>query len=77
LNSLSAIPDPKTSFIGKNIIVTGGNTGIGLEAAVKFVNSDASKVIITTRDMGKGHAAKASSTPAQATPTSSRFGPST
>ncbi|KAH8680003.1 hypothetical protein BGZ60DRAFT_503634 [Tricladium varicosporioides] len=58
LGSFSIIPDPKASFLGKNVIITGGNTGIGLEAAIKFVNFGASKVIITTRDMEKGTAAK-------------------
>lgn len=51
-------PDPQVSFKGKNILITGGNTGIGLAAAVKFLNLSASKVIITTRNMDKGEAAK-------------------
>lgn len=58
-NSYAAPPSPEVSFQDKNIIVTGGNTGLGLEAAVKFVNSGATRVIITTRDMEKGLAAKA------------------
>lgn len=52
-------PDPSVSFKGKNVIITGGNTGLGLEAAIKFVNLDAEKVIITSRDLAKGSAAKA------------------
>jgi NAD(P)-dependent dehydrogenase (short-subunit alcohol dehydrogenase family) len=59
LNSYSAPPNPEVSFEDKNVIVTGGNTGIGLEAAIKFVNSGAAKVIITTRDLEKGRHAKA------------------
>jgi NAD(P)-dependent dehydrogenase (short-subunit alcohol dehydrogenase family) len=46
-------------FSGKNIIITGGTSGIGEEAAYKFAALGASKVIITARDIKKGEATKA------------------
>jgi NAD(P)-dependent dehydrogenase (short-subunit alcohol dehydrogenase family) len=51
--------DPTTSFTGKNVIVTGSNVGLGLEAAIKFVALDASKVILAVRSIEKGNAAMA------------------
>lgn len=50
--------DPHASFEGKTVIVTGANTGLGLEAAIKFATSGASRLIITSRDLKKGAAAK-------------------
>jgi NAD(P)-dependent dehydrogenase (short-subunit alcohol dehydrogenase family) len=50
--------DPKTSFKGKNVIVTGSNTGLGFEAALKFVGDDASLVILAVRNLKKGDHAK-------------------
>jgi NAD(P)-dependent dehydrogenase (short-subunit alcohol dehydrogenase family) len=50
--------DPKVSFEGKNVIVTGANTGLGFEAAAKFVTLGASLVIIGVRDLAKGDGAK-------------------
>ena len=50
--------DPKITFKGKNIIVTGSNTGLGFEAALKFVAHDASLVILAVRDLKKGDHAK-------------------
>jgi NAD(P)-dependent dehydrogenase (short-subunit alcohol dehydrogenase family) len=47
------------SYEGRNIIVTGATSGIGLEAAANFVTLGASKVIIAARDMSKGEAVKA------------------
>jgi NAD(P)-dependent dehydrogenase (short-subunit alcohol dehydrogenase family) len=51
--------DPVTTFTGKNVIVTGANTGLGLEAAIKYVALDAAKVIIAVRTIEKGNTAKA------------------
>lgn len=51
--------DMKTSFAGRNIIVTGANIGVGFEASVKFVALGASKVILGVRDINKGNEAKA------------------
>ncbi|KAK3077032.1 hypothetical protein LTS18_011385 [Coniosporium uncinatum] len=47
-------PDPTTSFAGKTIIVTGASSGLGFEAALKFVQLDASKVILACRSRDKG-----------------------
>lgn len=45
-------------FSGKTVLITGGNTGLGLEAAKKIAALDAWTVIITTRDQAKGERAK-------------------
>ncbi|KAK5626217.1 hypothetical protein RRF57_001932 [Xylaria bambusicola] len=50
--------DVRTSFSGKTIIVTGANTGLGFEAALKFVLQDASRVILGVRDLTKGEMAR-------------------
>lgn len=47
------------SYEGRNIIVTGATSGIGLEAVVKFAKLGAAKIIITARDMEKGKKTKA------------------
>lgn len=40
---------PKGSFAGQTVLVTGGTTGLGLAAAVHFLNLGAEEVIITAR----------------------------
>jgi retinol dehydrogenase-12 len=51
--------DPsKISFAGKTVIVTGANTGLGLEATRHFVRAGANTVIIACRTLSKGEAAK-------------------
>ena len=55
-----SIPLPTTSFAGQTIIVTGSNTGLGLEAARHFVRLDAARVILAVRSVKKGEDAKAS-----------------
>jgi NAD(P)-dependent dehydrogenase (short-subunit alcohol dehydrogenase family) len=45
-------------YTGRNIIVTGATSGIGVEAAFKFAQMGAAKVIIAARDMEKGQATK-------------------
>jgi NAD(P)-dependent dehydrogenase (short-subunit alcohol dehydrogenase family) len=58
-SQLQSIPLPTTSFKGQTIIVTGSNTGLGLEAARHFVRLDAPRVIIAIRSIKKGEDAKA------------------
>jgi retinol dehydrogenase 12 len=55
-----SIPYPETSFEGQTVIVTGSNTGLGLEAARHAVRLNAAKVIIACRTLSKGEAAKIS-----------------
>ncbi|KAK5684547.1 hypothetical protein LTS10_004417 [Elasticomyces elasticus] len=50
--------DSKYSFAGKTVIVTGANTGVGYEAALKFVQQGASKVILAVRSIKKGEDAR-------------------
>ena len=51
---------PPGTFEGQRVLITGASGGIGLAAAVHFVNLGASLVIITARTPAKGTAAKAS-----------------
>jgi NAD(P)-dependent dehydrogenase (short-subunit alcohol dehydrogenase family) len=44
---------PSLSFVGQNVLITGGSSGLGLEAAIHFVKLGAS-VIITTRNEIRG-----------------------
>lgn len=53
------IPEQTTGFAGQTIIVTGSNTGLGLEAARHLVRLNASKVILAVRTLSKGEAAAA------------------
>lgn len=52
------LPYPKEDFTGKTVLITGANTGLGLEAARHFVRLNARKVILGCRDVEKGNAAK-------------------
>ncbi|THY09684.1 hypothetical protein D6D01_09477 [Aureobasidium pullulans] len=49
---------PTSSFEGQTIIITGGNAGLGREAAKHIVRLGATRLIITARDTAKGEAAK-------------------
>lgn len=51
--------ETKPSFKGRNIIVTGANTGVGFEASLKFVQLNADRVILAVRSIKKGEDAKA------------------
>ncbi|KAL9000010.1 MAG: hypothetical protein Q9169_001255 [Polycauliona sp. 2 TL-2023] len=53
-------PVPNTSFHGQTVIVTGSNTGLGLDAARHITRLGASKVIIAVRNTEKGLTAQKS-----------------
>ncbi|KAK0720189.1 hypothetical protein B0H67DRAFT_575280 [Lasiosphaeris hirsuta] len=47
------------SFAGKTVLVTGANTGLGFEAAIKYSALGADKLILGVRSAARGEAAKA------------------
>jgi NAD(P)-dependent dehydrogenase (short-subunit alcohol dehydrogenase family) len=51
------LPRPTKPFTNKTVIITGANTGLGLEAARSFVRLDAARVILAVRSLTKGEAA--------------------
>ncbi|SPO07208.1 related to enoyl-CoA hydratase/isomerase [Cephalotrichum gorgonifer] len=51
------LPVPTKSFAGQTIIVTGSNTGMGLEAARHMVRLGAAKMILAVRSLERGAAA--------------------
>ncbi|KAF2871560.1 hypothetical protein BDV95DRAFT_572280 [Massariosphaeria phaeospora] len=51
------LPYPTSDFTGQTIIITGSNTGLGLEAARHIVRLGAAKVILAVRTIAKGEAA--------------------
>ncbi len=51
--------NPIISFATKAVLVTGANSGLGFEAALKFTSLGASTVILATRSISKGEAAAA------------------
>ena len=52
------LPYPTGSFVGKTIVITGSNVGLGKEAARHYVRLGASRMILAVRSLDKGHAAK-------------------
>lgn len=56
---LTKLPIPTKSFTGQTVIITGSNTGMGLEAARHLVRLNASRVILAVRSTTKGEAAAA------------------
>lgn len=53
-----SLPYPKGSYIGKTIIVTRSNVGLGKEAARHYTRLRASRLILAVRSLDKGNAAK-------------------
>lgn len=53
-------PQVHHDFSGQTIIVTGSNSGVGLEAARQFAELGCSKLILAVRTLSKGESAKAS-----------------
>ncbi|KAL9128900.1 MAG: hypothetical protein Q9217_002522 [Psora testacea] len=51
---------PTKCFAGQTVIITGSNTGLGLEAAKQILSLNAGKVILAVRTISKGEAAKRS-----------------
>lgn len=49
---------PTNDFTGQTVVVTGSNTGLGLETARHLVRLNAEKVILAVRNLEKGEAAK-------------------
>ncbi|KAI0203827.1 hypothetical protein F4808DRAFT_476208 [Astrocystis sublimbata] len=47
------LPVPSRTFSGKVVIVTGANSGLGLEAVSHIVRLDATKVTLAVRDQKK------------------------
>lgn len=46
-----------TSLSGRTAIITGGNTGLGLEAARQFLALGAARIILACRSLARGHEA--------------------
>lgn len=52
-------PDPKTvSFARKTVLLTGATSGLGYEAAIKFLNLGVGTLIIGCRNVDRGYATK-------------------
>ncbi|KAJ5766760.1 uncharacterized protein N7511_004376 [Penicillium nucicola] len=52
------LPLPDHDFTGQTIVITGGNTGLGFEAARCMLKLNASHIILGVRNLSKGQAAK-------------------
>lgn len=52
------LPYPTASYVGKTIIVTGSNVGLGKEAARHYARLGASSLILAVRSLDRGYDAK-------------------
>lgn len=50
-------PAPGTTLAGKTAIVTGGNTGLGYDAALQLLGLNLSRLILAVRSLDRGEAA--------------------
>ncbi|KAE8382826.1 NAD(P)-binding protein [Aspergillus bertholletiae] len=50
--------DPTVSFAGKTVVLTGATSGLGFEAAIKLLNLGVESLIIGSRSLERGDAAK-------------------
>ncbi|KAJ5097662.1 hypothetical protein N7456_008383 [Penicillium angulare] len=50
--------DPTVSFAGKTVLITGANTGLGFEAALKFASLGASCLLLGVRSLERGEEAR-------------------
>lgn len=57
---VTSVPDPQVPLLGKTAIITGSNTGLGLEAARKYALLGVSKLILAVRNTSKGEEARQS-----------------
>jgi NAD(P)-dependent dehydrogenase (short-subunit alcohol dehydrogenase family) len=57
LQTKAKYPPTNTNLVGRVVIVTGGNTGIGFECARQFLSYSVSHLIITSRSEEKGKTA--------------------
>ena len=51
--------DPTTPFTSKTIVITGGTSGLGLEAAIKYLSLGASTIVLGARNRAKATVAAA------------------
>lgn len=58
VTQFKSLPEPTEDFTGKKIIITGGNGGLGREAARTFVKLGAATVVIACRDLDSAEEAK-------------------
>ncbi|KAK7025040.1 hypothetical protein R3P38DRAFT_3316638 [Favolaschia claudopus] len=54
----SRLEDSKADLTGRTYLVTGSNTGIGLQVAIHLARLNPALLILAVRDLGKGNAAK-------------------
>ncbi|KAI9371722.1 hypothetical protein BJX61DRAFT_534570 [Aspergillus egyptiacus] len=53
-----SLPVPDHDFTGQTVVITGANTGLGLEAARHLLRLNAAHIVLGVRNLSKGQAAK-------------------